>query len=307
MKKILKFKMVIVFSLVFYSHQTFALTTYNIGNSLTWDAVNAGGMEDVFSKGGVNLIINHHINCGSSLANTLANSNKTCISSKDGHWNEALVNNFYDMLILQPFEGGATETEITAMQSFVAMVSTNTQIVLYEAYPGFDDAKNISDYYLLPDQVAFGETQAEYQAVREAFPDAIIIRAMEVIVEIDVRARRGEIPGITSAQDLYRDKRHFGNLGKYILSLTFYSSLTNLVPELTGLDLHARFQGVTKKQAIAVQKTVKAVIIDNSNLKNIEDISAVNAGSWLLESFVFCVLILLFRNYFQKTRSPFSI
>lgn len=283
MKKII-LRLTTIFFCLFYAHQSIALTSYHIGNSLTWDAINAGGLVDVFAKGGINLEESHHIKCGSTLVSILNNPDITCVTPNSGPWNTALVNNAYDFLILQPHEGGiSTETEIAAMQSFASMVDSN--IVIYEAYPEFDNAANISEYYLLPDQTRFRHTKAEFNAIRDSFPKAIIVRAMEVIIEIDARARKGEIPGIATAQDLYRDSRHMNNMGKYALALTFYSSITNLDPTLTGITLHDRFTGVSKEQAIAIQNTVKSIII------------GVDEGSGILlsELYLLFVLILIFR------------
>lgn len=190
---------------------------------------------------------------------TSANSGDACILSSDGPWDVALANNQYDYLVLQPHENTpSTEAEITAMQGFLSL--TTAQLVIYEAYPDADAVANIADYYMLPDQQEFRQTQAEFSQVRAAFPNAKIIPAMEVLIEVDAMARNAEVPGINTAQDLYRDPRHLNEFGRYILGLTHFSAITGLDPSATGLDLHTIYSSVTDVQALSAQEAVRRVL-----------------------------------------------
>lgn len=241
------------------SAATSSFSAYFIGNSLSWDALNSGALDDLFLKGGVSLSSDYHIRCSSSLASTYSNTTDPCVVSGDGTWDTALPVNSYDLLVLQPHETGSTEDEIAAINAYAALNSAS--LVIYEAYPGYGPAGDLEGFYAQPDQSDFAQTKAEFAQIRAAFPDAIYVPGMEVLLAFDQMARNGEIDGIFSAQDLYRDGRHLDNFGKYLLGLTFFTAITGLDPAMTGLDLHTRYDGVTTEQAILAQGLVADTLI----------------------------------------------
>ena len=78
-------------------------------------------MYDVFDDGGVPIERpEYHIRCNSSLHNTLLHSNDACALSDDGPWPQALPANTYDIVVLQPHQGGTTAQEIDAIAVFPA-------------------------------------------------------------------------------------------------------------------------------------------------------------------------------------------
>lgn len=233
---------------------------YVVGNSLSWDAINAGALSDLFRKGGVTINMDYHIRCGSSLTNTVANPDDACELSDDGPWDVALSSNKYDLLVLQPHENGSTtESEIDAMGTLASL--TNSRVAIYEAYPDYEAAADIKLFYESPDQTEFRQSLAEFTQIEHAFPEAIVIPAMEVLVTLDSLARAGQVPGISTAQDFYRDARHLNGIGKYILGLTFFSSISGLDPSLTGLEFNPAYGGISEQQALVIQNVVSDVVL----------------------------------------------
>lgn len=237
-----------------------SISAYFVGNSLSWDALNGAAMSDMFSKGGVELVANYHIRCGSSLSSTYDNPDDPCVVSSDGAWNTALQSKNYDYLVVQPHEGGTTEQEMQAIESF-RVLNPSASLVIYEAYPDFVSAADLSGFYNKPDQSRFAQTQAEFSQIKQAYPDALYVPAIEVLLAFDQMARDGEIPGMNSVQDLYRDGRHMNAIGKYLLALTFYTSLTGNDSSATGLELHRNYNGVTSEQALLIQGLVADAIV----------------------------------------------
>lgn len=250
----------LIFAAFFTESAFSSISAYFVGNSLSWDALNGAAMSDLFGKGGVDLVANYHIRCGSSLSSTYGNPDDPCVVSSDGAWNTALLSKTYDYLVVQPHEGGTTEQEMQAIESF-RVLNPNASLVIYEAYPDFVSAADLSGFYNKPDQSRFAQTQAEFSQIKDAYPDALYVPAIEVLLAFDQMARDGEIPGINSAQDIYRDGRHMNAIGKYLLGLTFYTSLTGNDPSATGLELHRNYNGVTSEQALLIQGLVADTLV----------------------------------------------
>lgn len=255
--KIIKGLIVSFFLAVSSTSHANEISAYFIGNSLSWDAINGGAMVDLFANGGVALSADYHIRCSSSLANTYANPGDPCVTPPGNTWDQALPSGNFDLLIVQPHESGTTADEIATIQTFSAM--NPAQLVIYEAYPNIGGAADLNAFYNQADQENFAQTRAEFSEIREAFPNAVFIPAMDVLLAFDEAARRGELIGISSVQDIYRDGRHLNNMGKYILGLTFYASLTGLDPRLTGIELHERYAGVSAQEAFKIQEIVAGV------------------------------------------------
>jgi len=244
------------------------VSTYHIGNSLTWDAIKKNTLIDLFANAGISLIENHHIKCSGTLTHSLANPDVTCVASSVGSWKEALAENSYDFLILQPSVGShslgeiaTTEDEISAIRSFAT--KTNARLAIYEAFPYLNQAADISSFYHLPDQSLFRSTEVELAQIWDAFPNALKIPTMQVLINLDLLAREGNLPGMSTAQDFYRDGAHLNEFGRYALALTHFSALTGLDPSLTGLDLPEDYSSVTDQQALMVQKAVREVVLSH--------------------------------------------
>ncbi len=270
MKKVFFISIVSFFVLTlvgfFKTASAVTISTYHIGNSLTWDAIKKNTLKDLFENAGITLNNNYHIKCSGALTYILSSPDVTCVTPNAGQWNEALSNNTYDFLILQPSAGShtlgevsTTEAEIAAMQSFSS--KTNARLAIYQSFPYLHQAADISSFYKLPDASLFRSTKAEFSQIKNALPDAVIIPTMEVLIELDFQARQGNIPDVSTAQDFYRDGAHLNEFGRYALALTHFSALTGLDPSLTGLELPDDYVSITDEQILMVQKVVRDVVL----------------------------------------------
>ena len=253
-------RMALIVALCMGWNTGYAASFYLVGNSLTFDALSGWGLYDVFDDGGAPIDPpEYHIRCNSSLHSTLLHTLDACALSPDGPWPDALRSNSYDVLVLQPHQGGTTAKEIAAISYYASL--NDAALVIYEAFPPQSEFEDIATYYALAPQTDFRQTQAEFGKIRDAHPNAVVVPAMQVLVEVDERAIWGLIPGITSVRALYRDDAHMNALGRYTLALTFYAALTGRHPNDTGTDLHPVYAGVTPAQALAVQAAVAEVVL----------------------------------------------
>ena len=250
------FKPIVLF-LLLTSQMAHSISVYQIGNSLSWDLIQGNGLIDIFSDGGIELTIDYHIQCGQSLT-VIAENPNPCVDPINGQWDEALSMYDYDLIVFQPHEGFTTQSEIDAIEFLSTFNSA--PIAIYETYPG-NDVLDIGLYYELSDQENFRQTRAEYQEIRAAFPDATVVPFMDVFVALESRAKSGDLPGVDSAIDFYRDARHFNHIGKYALGITYFTVLTGQDPVITGTDLHSVYNGVTDEQALIIQEVVADVIL----------------------------------------------
>jgi hypothetical protein len=51
-----------------------------------------------------------------------------------------------------------------------------------------------------------------------------------VIYHFDQKAKAGEIPGFSGAAQLYRDRYHMNNVGRYIAGLSMFSCILGIDP-----------------------------------------------------------------------------
>lgn len=90
----------------------------------------------------------------------------------------------------------------------------------------------------------------------------------DVIAQVDTLAQNGLIPGINSAQDLYRDQNHLNNVGRFIATTTFFATLYKTSP--VGLPVPAGWynidpnfptdQQITPQLATALQSATWEVV-----------------------------------------------
>ena len=77
-----------------------AVTSYHVGNSLTWDA-SLTRMQIVSQDQGIDLEVGYHIKCGRSLLSIWNDPTGTCIApNATGTWDVALANNAWNHVTL---------------------------------------------------------------------------------------------------------------------------------------------------------------------------------------------------------------
>ncbi|MCE5347259.1 MAG: hypothetical protein LLG13_13365 [Bacteroidales bacterium] len=214
---------------------------YSIGNSHTADFEPFSGFRRIAIAEGDSINNGWHINCGSPLYSTWLNPERTCVEPNYfGRFLHALSSQPWDIITIQPFVGPKGYQEKTAARDFIdyALSYRNTDSVsffLYCTWPmNTSDTLTEFDYaqaWLEPytnenDSVVNSREFYNYlvDSVRIKFPTAKIgyIPVGEVFYLFNESAQKGLIPGFTSASELYRDRWHLNNVGRYIASLTVY-------------------------------------------------------------------------------------
>jgi hypothetical protein len=259
------------------SSPSYALRTYHVGNSLT-HAINSAGLANwVASRGGTHPY-GFHISNGAKLE-AIWNSPDGASASVApyGPHGNALPNYEWDVVTLEPF--GLTTTDAARISDFVGSTLTNSansdaQFYLYENWPlqanigtgtysdfweqpwtgsGLSSTVRTRDYFQqLADQVNTMPLELEKQV--------LLVPAGDVMNELDKRMRAGDIPGFSSAVDLYLDDVHLkSGVGYFAVSTTFYATLYGQNP--MGLPIPANMTStVTPEFAAAVQRVAWDVV-----------------------------------------------
>ncbi len=267
---------------------TASQTSYSIGNSLTWDA-KPPTVRDLAALAGETLTVGYHIRCGSSLLAIYNDPLSTCINPPPtGLWDEALPDNVWDVVTLQPYPGGgstlATDENVTLEMMNVALQQSDnntTQFYIYSTYTNPNAWLNDSyhDNWLTPTLNEPTQATRQYrdyydnliENVRNSqpsvLPPVLSIPAGEVIDVLDQMMVAGDVPGFNDAADLFRDAFHLNNVGRYVLSHTWYATIFGASP--IGLDTASLFpasgnwptdQNITPELALQLQSVIWNVV-----------------------------------------------
>lgn len=239
-----------------------ALTSYHIGNSLTWDSRPDYGTPKLAQNAGLSLATGWHIRCNSSQDAILNDPTGTCVTPNSfGYYTPALTGHAWDAVTLQPFSGSGTPStprmEAAAMKSLIQLARSNPANVdtTFYVYTGwmsrtdmgddyyaawYDDAPVDPDSNLIRNNAAFDWVYNELASDPDlSGVDLQIIPVGDVLAELDRRMTLGQIPGFTGVEDLYRDDLHMNNLGWFAVSNTVLSALFKFDP--TGTPTNSAF------------------------------------------------------------------
>jgi hypothetical protein len=214
------------------------VTSFHVGNSLTWSAVSPG-LPTVIEALGGQLSVGYHIRCGSPLENIVADPAVFCVPTVApyGNWHNALTQHEWDYVTFQTHAGMVT-SEIQAAIDLVATATaggrnSHTRFFVYSAWPTRSDTQTYREARTQPlTSIAFN-TDAYlgklYSDVRLAHPtvDFGYVPVGEVLLRLDDVLRQSPLPGFTSAWDLYGDSLHLNAAGRYVAYTTMASVLTN--------------------------------------------------------------------------------
>jgi hypothetical protein len=223
----------------------FGMTVFQIGNSHTWDLKPNYGLKKIFEAGGVPLENDYQIVCGQSLDYIVKNPEDSCIAPIGySDYVDALIDQSWDVVTLQPFPGASGQAEADALIDLVDLarwrsLDGDTRYLVYCTWPIVRDQELLSyDYdaaWSLPfvgtDQPTLANREFfiyAMKAVRDEFPDLPVeaIPVGAVMEEFHLRALNGQIAGFSGAGALYRDTHHINNVGHYIAALTAYVVIT---------------------------------------------------------------------------------
>ncbi|WP_442481334.1 hypothetical protein [Aeoliella sp. SH292] len=215
--------------------------SFHVGNSLTADT-----WVTAFPNRPLHDEVGWHIKCASALSNMLANPQSVCADpSSFGYFTQALANNEWDVVTLQPYTGYSNATEIQSFVTMAQMTNDDAEILMYATWPWeADQASGFrEEWYADPDAVyedsgdmVHRRSWYEYALaeVREDLPGRRVnlVPVGDVWAALDRKFEEGAYPGISDAGDLYRDTRHANNVGRYVAQTTMWAVMHKQNPVL---------------------------------------------------------------------------
>lgn len=233
--------------------------------------------------------VGYHVNCGSSLINTWNNPSQTCagIPSTPSIFTTALSNNDWTAMSAQPFPGSGstlgTDTDViqnlhTLMQQRPA--NAQSPLFIYAPHPYISQALSYEELWTTtaPDTGDSQPTTASREYFHRLYhrlepilgkDNLSMIPTGEVLHELDVRMKRGEIPGYTNAYQLYSDDIHLGNAGDYILGVTTMAAYTGQDPWGMASPGQYGSTGLSTAQSNAIHDAIWTVLCRDPNARPI--------------------------------------
>lgn len=238
---------------------------YHIGNSLT-DQVRYDQFKAAAIARGHNHIYGRHMMPGAPL-------NWMWEQAREGGFNvepyglypNALSNYDWDFLVLQPFVQ-SYDAELQAVNDFYNYAlkrNPNITICIHMAWPGTNDPK-FYDAAWEDTASHLSQTRSYFEriidAAQAAHPLQNPIRAVpmgEVMLELNHRILAGQVPGLTSINQLYTDNIHLNDIGSYLVMATHYAVIYQDDP--AGLQTNGF--SITTDQATAIQRAIRDVVL----------------------------------------------
>lgn len=182
---------------------------YLIGNSLTWDTV----------PGTLDGTVHWHVDCGKSLPYIFNHPNKPCVKSSK-LWPQALKENRYDFLVVQPHYGSTLHEDVETIVKWAEM-QPDAAIVIHTGWARQESraeeyANDTATGKLVHSPAYFRKLVG---ALRKRFPERSIRQtyAIDLLDQIAADIRRGEAP-FASLAELHRDKIHMTlDSGRYLM------------------------------------------------------------------------------------------
>lgn len=266
------------------------LRVYHVGNSIT-DTINYEAIVNLAKSRGKTYTLGRHTMPGTPLFGMLDNPDKGAFNKPFGRVQQALADYEWDALTLQPFDrlldrqkddAGKHESDLPTAIRYIELArkkSPNVQVYIYSRWPRRDtvDGKmNTKEWKPYDYQAKWlrpytdrwdgtNETKAYFeqltQKLNERLPDLAkpvkVIPVGDVLFELDVQAKAGNVPGLKSVEELFRDTIHFNSTGAYVAAVTFYATLFNDDP--TGLPTTG-YGEISPELAKAIQGTAWKVV-----------------------------------------------
>ncbi|MFN1619859.1 Ig-like domain-containing protein [Vibrio rotiferianus] len=214
---------------------------YTIGNSHTWDLEPKSSLVSLAKDMGVELQNDWHVNCNSSIEDSVRDPKRTCVNSTHGNYLNAINSETYDAITIQPFFGSTGASEVEAIKTLISQIkssaSSSAKIYIYYTWPRNDqDSLNELDYHSIWLKPYYPNDQFENlnrdfisylkQELKESNIDISgYIPAAETLNDFDSFAKEGIFDSYQGAGYLYRDHLHMNNVGKYIAGQTMVATL----------------------------------------------------------------------------------
>ena len=222
---------------------------YTIGNSHSWDLEPKSSLPLLASDLGIDIDIDWHINCNSSIEDSVRDPNRTCVTSKHGNYLAAINTESYDVITIQPFFGDTGARESDAIKTLVSQIknslSADADLYVYYTWPqneaiplssfNYEQVWNAEYYEHDPfinhnrDFIDFLKEDLKVSGVDIKG----YIPVGEILYNFNTQAKKGYIDSYISSGELYRDSLHMNNVGKFIAGQTVINSIFKHVDLLT--------------------------------------------------------------------------
>ena len=241
-----------LFLLVFllFPNPAFADDIFLVGNSLTWDTVPA------WLDGNVQW----DIYCNRNLDYIYKNAGNSCVGTATD-WDDALYNNQYDWVVVQPFTGTTLQQDADIIDEWMSL-QPDAQFVIH---PGWASHTNYASVYNAgnPDNMMranpayIGDLIAELES-RNSGRSLVHTGSHEILWSIyqDIEAGVGPFDSLS---DLYRDNVHMTyNYGQYMMNNAMRHTLGQSLNQNQNLDptityyLDFKVTGVPEPSHIAI-------------------------------------------------------
>lgn len=183
-----------------------------------------------------------HIKCSSSLISIAEHPGEVCVdpAPDSGLFEEALPARSWDFLVVQPYpgEGSTLDTDVAVISELAELVSDETVVLVFTGWPkleGFTDSWNA-----VTDVVGGSPTRHSrvyFDTLMEELSETLaqsveLIPTAEVLDRVRAELADGAVPGMTSLADLYRDRIHLNELGKWLSGAMTAAVMTRTDPSL---------------------------------------------------------------------------
>lgn len=255
------------------------LYSYHIGNSLTVDSHPLDAMVRMAAARGFSANPDWHIRSGLGLDYIWTHPDETSLPPRfAGKFQQALADQTWNVVTLQPNAEplggptGAVARFIDFMNYAIQQnpANANAQFYIFVRWPdqgmfspGYSETWNMpylgdglstpcsADYYM---QLLLAVRQQQPQNTKPV----LFIPTGHVLAELDRQIRAGELSGISSITEFYRDFIHMSDLGQFVASATFYATIFHDNP--TGLASPAPFPQFNQALLNQLETTIWNVV-----------------------------------------------
>ena len=187
----------------------YAISTYMIGNSLTWDT----------KPNDIDGSVDYHIGCAKNLQQIYDDpSGSTCVDPKVDTWDVALNNSTFDYVTVQPYKGTTLVQDLDIINAWMQLQATATFII----HTGWSTREDFeSDYHASNNDNQMKHSAAYFSDLTDQLTEdnpgreIISTQAIDVLDSIYHDIETGDAP-FSSFDDLYRDSYHMNDDASYL-------------------------------------------------------------------------------------------
>lgn len=238
---------------------------YFMGNSMT-DQVKYAAFDELATSRGIDHVWGRQTILGSPISTIWENPSSGFTQDPYKQYGNALSNYTWDAITLNPTERDMYQADgkgdiVNALNliNYARRKSPDVQTYILQRTPrrginadgtfaNIDLPARYNQPYSYGDNLApfareyFNELVGELRREQPVGSKPVkLIPVGDVMVEVDARIKRGEIPGLTNINQVYLDASHYTNFGTYITGLTFFATIYGQSP--VGLGVPASYGG----------------------------------------------------------------